>query len=73
MTTISMNNVAANNFFAATRANAKSPAKSFAARLAQLQAVRENELDTDALFATFGRLALAAIPVAALAGLFVFV
>ena len=67
MTTISMNA----NF--ATYAADRSPRKSFAAQLAELQARQEQAPHLSAVVGAASRLALAAIPFGALAYLFVYV
>ena len=69
MTTLSFSNTAATTYFAANR----SPRQSFAARLAAMQARQEQAPHLTAVFGVAARMALAAMPVGALAWLFVFV
>ena len=69
MTTMSFNNAASHAYFAADR----SPRQSFAARLAVLQARQEQAPHLKDLFGAAARVALAAVPVGAMAWLFVFV
>ena len=69
MTTISFTNSANHTFFAADY----SPRQSFAARLAALQARQEHAPHLTAVFGVAARVALAAVPVGAMAWLFVFV
>ena len=66
MTTLSFNDL---HFVATNRA----PSKSFAARLAALQAAQESRLHLNKVLGFAGRLAAAAVPAGALAYLFVFV
>jgi hypothetical protein len=69
MTTLSYNDFSDVRYVAANR----SPRKSFAARLAALQAAQEQSPHLTTVFAAAGRIAAAAIPVGVMAYLFVFV
>ncbi len=69
MTTISFSNTTARTYFAANG----SPRQSFAARLALLQARQEQAPHLKDVFGAAARVALAAVPVGAMAWLFVFV
>ena len=69
MTTISFTSGDSHTYFAANR----SPRQSFAARLAALQASQQPATHLKDVFGVAARFALAAVPVSALAWLFVFV
>ena len=69
MTTMSFTNTDGLTYFAAHR----SPRQSFAARLATLQARQEQAPHLKDVFGVAARFALAAVPVGAMAWLFVFV
>ncbi len=69
MTTMSFSSTNGQVFQAANR----SPRTSFAARLAALQASQEQAPQLRGVFGVAGRFALAAVPVSALAWLFVFI
>jgi hypothetical protein len=69
MTTLSYNDFSDVRYVAANR----SPRKSFAARLAALQAAQEQSPHLNAVFGAAVRVAAAAVPVCVLAYLFVFV
>ena len=69
MTTMSFADTGAHTYFAANR----SPRQSFAARLAVLQARQEQSPGLSAAVGVAARVALAAVPVSAMAWLFVFV